>query len=131
MSSLKATESAAVGLLPAKLAQFKVKANFCTGERVGCTKPMQEQPPTAPAGLWGALFISCAEGFLIAHSNLGLQRSTGSISACFKCCQEKKGTWVKPKLAKRRIAKPRLSINQLSESHETGIKKETNTLMSL
>ena len=52
MSSLKATEFAAVGLLPAKLAQFKVKPNFCTGERVGCTKPTQEQSPTARAASW-------------------------------------------------------------------------------
>lgn len=35
-----------------------------------------------------------------------------------------KGTWVKPKLAKHRTAKSRLSINQFPESHETGIKKK-------
>lgn len=37
-----------------------------------------------------------------------------------------KGTWVKPKLAKHRTAKSRLSINQFPESHETGIKKKNN-----
>lgn len=70
-----------------------------------------------PAVLGVTVLTSSAEGLFIAHSNLGLRRSMGRSSTVLSAAKEKKGTWAKAKLAKHRIAKPRLSINQFPESH--------------
>lgn len=81
-----------------------------------------DEPLTAHAASWAGatVLISSAEGLCIAHGNLGLPRSMGHSPTVLSAAKEKKGTWAKAKLAKRRIAKPRLSINQFPESHETG-----------
>jgi len=51
MSSLYATEFAAVGLLPAKVAQFKSKTEFLhQWEHVSCTKPTQKLVPGKQSG---------------------------------------------------------------------------------